>query len=198
MKPTTLARGLAALLVVASAAGCRTSATPHYYTLESTATAPGDAPAAHVGVLVGPVTVPASVDRPEFVVQVAPNRVEVDEFNRWAAPLSESIARTVAGDLSTLLGTADVATAPFANFTPTYRVTLNVQRFESQPGDAALIDAVWTLRKVSGGATRSGRTITREAVQGPGYEALAAAHSRALAKLSSSIADAIREAAGAP
>jgi uncharacterized lipoprotein YmbA len=29
-------------------------------------------------VMVGPVSVPAAVDRPEFVVQTAPNRVDVD------------------------------------------------------------------------------------------------------------------------
>jgi hypothetical protein len=39
------------------------------------------------------------VDQPEFVVQVAPNRVDVDEFNRWDAPLNDGIARAVAGDL---------------------------------------------------------------------------------------------------
>jgi uncharacterized lipoprotein YmbA len=49
--------------------------------------------------MVGPVSVPASVDQPEFVVQVAPNRVEVDEFNRWATPLNDAIAQVVAGDL---------------------------------------------------------------------------------------------------
>ena len=142
--------------------------------------------------MVGPVSVPASVDQPQFVVQVAPNRVEVDEFNRWAAPLSDSIARAVAGDLAVLLGTPDVATAPLANFNPAYRVTIDVQRFESVQGQAALVEAVWTVRKTAGGETRSGRTVAREAVQGDGFDALAAAHSRALATMSADIAAAIR------
>src|SRR5262249_27228266 len=156
-----------------------------------------DAPAATYGVSVGPITVPASVDRPQFVVQVAPNRVAFDEFNRWAAPLDESIARTVAGDLAVLLGTPRVATAPLANFDPAYRVTIAVQRFDSIPGDAVLIEAVWTIRDVTDGATRSGRTAAREAVQGEGFEELAAAHSRALAKLSGDIAAGIRAEAEA-
>jgi hypothetical protein len=42
----------------------------------------------------------------------------------------------------------------------------------------------------------SGRTTLREPVQGEGYDALAAAHSRALAGLSQDIAAAIRVAAG--
>jgi uncharacterized lipoprotein YmbA len=189
-----LARWLGVALLTAAVGGCGTSAPPRFYTLESVARASGS-PAASYGVLVGPVSVPASVDRPEFVVQVAPNRVAVDEFNRWAAPLAESIARTVAGDLAVLLGTPDVATAPFANFDPLYRVTINVQRFDSVQGDSVLVEAVWAVRRITGGQTRSGRTVAREAVHGDGFDALAAAHSRALATLSGDVAAAIRAAA---
>jgi hypothetical protein len=146
--------------------------------------------------MVGPVTVPASVDQPEFVVQDGSNRVDVEEFNRWAAPLSDGITRAVAGDLAVLLGTPDVATAPMANFNPAYWVTIDVQRFESTRGEGALLDAVWAVRKTTGGKTRSGRTVAQEAAQGDGYDALAAAHSRALARMSGDIAAAIRAEAG--
>src|SRR5262249_59690049 len=132
----------------------------------STASADGTE-AVRAGVIVGPVSVPASVDRPEFVVQVAPNRVEIDEFDRWAGRFGESIARTVAGDLAVLLG-ADVAPAPFANFDPTYRVTIDVQRFESVRGDSVTVEAVWVVRATAGGASRAGRTVAREAVRGAG------------------------------
>ena len=150
-------------LVAAAAAGCA-SAPARFYSLDSTAT-PDGAPAARAAVMVGPVSVPASVDQPEFVVQVAPNRVEVDEFNRWDAPLNDGIARALAGDLAVQLGTPEVAAAPLANFNPSYWVTIDVQRFESIPGQAALVEAVWTVR-AAGGETRSGRTVAREAVQG--------------------------------
>lgn len=178
---------------VATIAACAT-APARFYTLASTATSDGAA-SARYGVIVGPVSVPASVDRPELVVQVAPNRVELDEFNRWVAPLDESIARAIAGDLAVLLGTQDVATAPLANFNPAYRVTINVQRFESVPGQSALIDAVWAVRATRSGETRPGRTVARETVDGKDYDALAAAHSRALATVSADIAAAIRAAA---
>jgi uncharacterized lipoprotein YmbA len=181
--------GLAALL-----AGCA-SAPSRFYTLSSTATADGGA-AAPVAVLVGPVTVPADVDRPEVVVEVTSNRVDVDEFNRWAAPLGDAIARVVAGDLTVLLATPDVATAPMANFRATYRVTINVQRFASAPGRSARLDAVWTVQRVADGTTRSGRTTIDEVPTDDSYDALAAAHSRALARLSGDIAIAIRAEAG--
>ena len=142
--------------------------------------------------MVGPVSIPASVDQPEFVVQVAPNRVDVDEFNRWDAPLNDSIARVVAGDLAVQLGSPNVTTAQLANFNPSYWVTIDVRRFESVRGEAATVDAMWVVRRTTGKATRSGRTVAREAVQGDSFDALAAAHSRALATVSGDIAGAIR------
>jgi len=185
-----IAQVVSIALIAVVAAGCST-APAHFYSLASTATADGT-PATSASVMVGPVTIPASVDQPEFVVQVAPNRVEVDEFNRWVSPLSDAIARTVAGDLVVLLGTPDVASAQLANFTPDYRVTIDVQRFESIQGQGATLEAVWTVRKTAGGEIRSGRTVAREPVQGQDFETLAAAHSRAIAKMSADIAAAIR------
>jgi len=171
--------------------GCGTSAPPRFYRLDSAATATS-APSSQTAVMVGPVAIPPTVDRPEFVLQVAPNRVEVEEFDRWAAPLDDSIARTVAGDLSVLLASPNVTSIPLADFNPAYSVTLNVQRFESVKGTDALVDAVWVVRSAAHGKIRSGRTIAQESVQGEGFDALAAAHSRALARVSGDIAAAIR------
>jgi uncharacterized protein len=174
------------------AAAC-SSAPSHFYTLDPTAIDAGG-PAVRRAILVGPVSVPAAVDRPELVVQIAPNRVDIDEFNRWAGPLGDAIARTVAADLVTLLGTPDVVSGPLASFVPDYRVTIDVQRFESLPGRAIRLDAVWVVRPTAGGRVRSGRTTTSEALASPDYAAIAAAHSRALATLSADVAAAIRTA----
>ena len=185
---------LAAALMAFGVAGCGKSAPARFYTLASTATADGK-PTPGVSVAVGPVSVPASVDRPEFVVQSTPYRVEIQDFDRWASPLGDSIARTVVGDLVVLLGTPTVATAPFANFDPTYRVSINVDRFDSVLGDGIVFEAVWAVNTIQTDQTRSGRTVAREPAGGAGIEALAAAHSRAIAKLSADIAAAIRSAA---
>ncbi len=73
-----------------------------------------------------------------------------------------------------------------------YRAGVDVQSFQSAPGEAAILDAVWTVRRTKDGKAETGRTTAREAVQEKGYDALAAAHSRALARLSRDIADAVR------
>jgi uncharacterized protein len=177
------------VIVLVAVTGC-SSAPAKFYSLSSTSTPIGVAPA-NLAVLVGPISIPAGVDRPEFVVQDSANKVDIEEFNRWSAPLNDSIAKVVAGDLSALLGTPDVATAPLANFNAAYRVTIDVQRFDSIRGQGAVLDAVWVVRKANG-ETRTGRTVAHETVQGDSFDALAAAHSRALARMSSDIATVIR------
>jgi uncharacterized lipoprotein YmbA len=183
--------------VAAAMAGC-SSAPSRFYTLNATAKGNGGS-AVPCAVLVGPVFVPASVERPQFVVTTATNRVELEEFNRWAAPLGESIARVISTDLGVMLGTSRAASAPVPNFGPAYQVTIRIERFESALGGGkmageALVDAVWTIRNPSATSVDTGHTVAREPARGSDFEALAAAHSRALARVSSDIAVAIRMA----
>jgi len=178
------------IFVVIFVTGCA-SAPSHYYTL-SAAIEPA-ATSSDLSVVVGPVSVPAEVDRPQMVVSTGPNQVKVDEFNLWASPLQNNITRVVAENLVVLLGTPHVTLFPQTVSTDAdYRVAIEVQRFDSTLGDAATLDAVWTVRRMKGDKTETGRTTMREAVQEKGYDALAAAHSRAMTRLSRDIATAVQ------
>ena len=175
---------------VVTVTGCA-SPRSSFYTLNSTgkpATSGAD-----YSVSVGPVSVPAAVDRPQIVVRLEPNRVAIDEFHRWASPLQDAIARVVAENLAAMLGTPHVTV--FSQPTGAgarYRVLVDVLRFESAPGEAATMDAVWTVRSTKDGTTRSGRTTVSEPVPDREYATLAAAHSRALGRLSADLAGAIQ------
>jgi len=178
------------LSAIVLAAACGTSPPSRFYTLSATATP--TAASSTLVVAVGPVTVPAMVDRPEFVVNTGPNEVRLDDFNRWASPLQDNLSRAVAEDLVAILGTPRVILFPQPLATdPDYRVAIEVRTFESAPGNSAALDAVWTIRRSKDGKTQTGRTSVREKVADSGYEALAAAHSRAVARLGQDIADAI-------
>lgn len=184
-----------ALCALAAAwAGCATPRSA-FYTLSPAAKAAA-APAG-CSVSVGPVSVPEIVDRPQVVVRTGPNQVFFDEFNRWGSPLRYEIARVVAENLGRLLGTPMVTASPLpAAGDAAYRIAVDVIAFESSPGEAAVLDAAWTVRSGKDGAVRSGRTTVREGTQDDGYPALAAAHSRALGKASGDIAGAIRAMEG--
>jgi uncharacterized lipoprotein YmbA len=190
-----VARGMVGLALAAALSGC-VSPPAQFYTLAAIAQPEQGALPAAYAVRVDSVTIPAVVDRPQFVVQKSAHRVAIDEFNRWAAPLSASVARTLADNLGILLGTPRVVSGALAaSFEPAYRVTVDIQRFESVPGEAVTLDALWLVRRAGAAGAASGRSVLREPVQGSGYEALAAAHSRAIAGMSRDIASAIRAAA---
>jgi uncharacterized protein len=182
----TVAMSWALVLFVA---GCA-SKPSRFYTLSAAPSPP--VPPSDLSVTVGPVSVPAAVDRAQIVVALGPNQVRLDEFNRWDAPLQNAIARVVTENLVTLLGTPRVALSPQTLTTADYRVAIEVQRFESALGEAATLDAVWTVSRIKDGKSQTGRTAAREPTREKSYEALAAAHSRAVARLSQDIADAVR------
>jgi uncharacterized protein len=171
--------------------GCASSPS-RFYTLSpsSPPTSTTDATSSALTVIVGPVTIPAIVDMPQIVVSEGTNQVAADQFNLWASPLRNNIALVVGANLAALLGTPNVSSV--LRVDADYRVEVDVQIFESVPGDAATVSAMWTVRRVKDGKTQTGRTTVREPSPEKSYQALAAAHSRALNRLSTDLADSIR------
>src|SRR5438093_3406259 len=112
--------------LVVLAAGCASPAS-RFYTL-SAANAPA-ATSSNLSMVVGPVSVPAVVDRPQIVVTEGPNQVRLDEFNRWASPLQNNISRVVAENLVAILGTPRVILfSQTLGMDADYRAAIEVQR----------------------------------------------------------------------
>jgi uncharacterized protein len=185
--------GIVSLCIIAALwTGCASTTQSHFYTL-SPVSKPAASAVANYSVSVGPVTIPAAVDRPQIVVRVGPNQVDIDEFNRWASPLQNDIARVVAENLVLMLGIPDVTVFPQTTAAgASYRVVISVLRFDSVPGGAATLDAVWTVRGAKADQSRTGRATLSVPTQGGGFAPLVAAHSLALEKLSTDVAEAIR------
>ena len=187
-------RRLAALATACTlavlAASC-SSPPSRFYTLS--AVAPSGSATSQLSIVVGPVSVPPTIDRPQIVVTTSANQVALDEFNRWASSVSDNLASVVADNLAALLGTNRVAVSAQTVSTDfDYRVQIDVRNFESAPGKYAALDAFWAVRRVKDGKLQTGRTSVREDTQDGTYDALAAAHSRAVGRLSQDIADAVR------
>jgi uncharacterized lipoprotein YmbA len=181
-------------------AGCGgTSAEPHFYTLSMSGTIlphTTDASLKGIRIAVGPVTVPQTVDRPELVVRVSANEIALAEQHRWAQPLRNEIARAIAENLEQLLAGSQVVSYPtLASRKVDYRVVLDLQRFDSILGQTVTVDALWSISdEAGGGETVSGRSLTQEPTRAPSYQALVAAHTAALAKISAEIAETMKKA----
>lgn len=187
-------RAWTCLVFLALFAACGSAPKDQFYSLADGARAAHAAlPGLDYSVAVGPVFVPDLVDRPHFVLRTTGNEVRIAEHVRWAEPLKQGIARAVASDLAHLLDNGRVAARTYGPLDDAdYRVILEVQRFDSALGEAATLDLIWTVRRAKDAAQQTGRMRVLEPVQGADYEALVAAHARAIAAVSRNIADAIR------
>jgi uncharacterized lipoprotein YmbA len=182
-------------------AGCGSSPKETYYTLSAGGAMNGAAPASGestYSVAVGPITLPEAVDRPQLVLRVGPNEVTFVELHRWAGSLKSEIPRIIADNLAGYLNIRQVAAYPqSAGDNAEYRVLIDIQRFDSTLGESVAIDALWTIKRQSDGASRTGRSFAKES-SGGSYDAMVAAHSRALGTISREIAEAIRSMGTAP
>ena len=187
-----LANILIACAVATITAGCASSPS-RLYTLSPMAVTTAS-PISSYTVSVGPVSLPEVVNRLPIVIRTGPNQVSLSEFDRWASPLKAEISRVVAENLVLMLGTPQVTIFPQSlPADASYRVMIDVLRFDSEPGKAATIDAMWTVTSAKQEQTHRRRTKLTEPTQGDDYPALVAAHSRALGRLSADIARMIRE-----
>lgn len=191
-----LAAGVLAFAALTALSGCA-SPPSHFYTLS-----PGDVAAPAVAnppwlIEVAPVDMPPQVAKNQLVVQKDATQVDVLEQERWASLPADEVRRALSGDLTQRLGTIDVYGTPHPDGVPVYRVSVNVQRFESWPGSHALIDAVWSVRSLSTQNVMTCRSLLNEPVSG-GYDQLVAGHRQAVGALASSIASGVRTLAEAP
>jgi uncharacterized lipoprotein YmbA len=185
--------GMAALL-----AACATTDTDHFYTLNGAAAAPPSAsPAAggQIYIEMLAVNVPAQVKRKELVVATGAGQVDMLDHHRWIGPLADEIGHALSLQVSGELGAIDVYRTPYPAGAAPYRISTNVQRFESVPGQYALIDATWSVRRVGSETVLTCRSVLREPV-GQGYDALVAGHRAAIVKLGNAIAAAVRKGPG--
>ena len=149
-----------------------------------------------VSLAVGPVAIPAALDRAEIVTRDAGNVLSFSEYHRWAGPLEADIASVMAQNIATLLESDRVTPFTLENlfFQPTHRVVININRYDSQPAKEFLIDATWSIKDLKSRKMLLLRNSTlREPLASAEYEELVAAQSKALAAMSQEIAAALIE-----
>jgi len=169
------------------------SASSKYYVLSPLPlTKLSGAEGATIGVL--PLDLPDYLDRPQVVTRVSENELKLDEFNRWAEPLKDNFYRVLVENLSTLLTSAKVIeTVQRAKVPVTLYVGVDVAEFDGTLGGDVVLSVKWGLITSEGAKFLAAkRSSFKEPTGAATYEALVAAHSRAVATLSREIAEAIR------
>lgn len=165
-----------------------------FYLLSSLAAtqAEGSASPAGVAIGVGPVDLPAHLNRPQIVTRAEDNRLRIADFHNWGEPLRDNLTRVLAEDLSVLLATERVFTYPWRRSVPIdYRLRLDVSRFAAGPDPSVQLRCRWTLADAAGKTlhTRVSR-IDQAAVLGD-YDSIVGAMSRAVESLAREVAGSV-------
>lgn len=191
-------RSLAVAGALVLLAGCATSQPTRFYTL-APLTGTGSEPVARTrGLLVevGPVALPAYLDRTQIVTRVTPTRLELSDVHSWVEPLDGLFARTMAESLSVLLGSDEVLLWPQqGEVAADYRLEVQVLRFDTDETGKALLDARWLLYRAGEPEPLAVRReqIAEQAEEPAGYEQRVAAMSRAAAMLARRVAEQVAQ-----
>lgn len=188
-------RGLALPAALAVVAGC-VSLEPRpdptrYYVLEPEASPPASTRPAVPVLGVGPVRLPAYLDRPELVTRAGPARLEIATVERWAAPLDVLFARALAENLRAAVPAGEVVGEPWpVGAAPEWTVSVDVLRFEGEPDGTAVLEARWLVRR-GGALADQGSTIARERRASSDTAGTVVALSRTLGALARDVAAAV-------
>lgn len=130
-------------------AGCQSAPPVQFYVLEPihptiTATSP-ITPKTSVGI--GPLTLPAILDRNKIVTRQPNQVVQIAEFQHWAAPPQEILSETLARNLAILNPGLMVRNYPWTVYGQVdLQVIVDVKRFDTTPGQSANLEATWTIK----------------------------------------------------
>ncbi|MHB8067704.1 MAG: PqiC family protein [Desulfobaccales bacterium] len=201
MKVTASFRSLPIILLILAifAAGCLgRSQSPRFYALssiqEDPAISKSKRPAQNAVIGIGPVKLADYLDQPELITRTSDNQVLKAEYDRWIGSFKDNFINVLADNIGFLLSTERIYLYPWRTSVPIdYQVVLEVVRCDARLGDAALLVARWSILGPGKKLLKMNRSNIREPVQGGDYAAVVAAQSRALARLSQEIAQAIQK-----
>jgi uncharacterized lipoprotein YmbA len=189
---SALCRSFALVLALGCGAVLPKSEKSAFFVLTALQPAPATPSASVPSILLGPVVLPAYLDRRELVTRLGSNQLRAEELELWAEPLRDSLARTLEHDLTALLGPGRVQRLPWtAPSPPTIVVGVELRRFERTVAGQVEVEADWTVSEGRRGRVRRQTRVSLPA--GASTQTAVAALSQALATLSREIATAVQQ-----
>jgi uncharacterized protein len=148
---------------------------------------------------VGPVTLPPYLDRPQIVTRASRVKLDLAEFDQWAASLQDTVARVLAENLSLLIPTDRVVLHPWPRTTAIdYQVIVEVTQFDRALGGEVVLVARWSITAANEQELMMRKARFSAPAGGRDYKATVTAMSRTLEALSRDIAATIQSMAQQP
>jgi len=175
--------------------GC-TSAPVRYYTLTSPSDKTRPASETTLAIDVRVVHIPPQLHRSGLMVRTGPTELTILENERWASPLNDEIKDALRIELRRRLGRMTGWRPDFAKLT----LNVDVQQFEAQVGQYALLEASWSatlsgMGLPSNSARAATCTFQVEERIHTGYAEMVEGYQREIAALADAIAAVVTSSA---
>jgi hypothetical protein len=182
------------LCAMVQLSGCATTPMPHFYQLGIAADSQGVAANdAEDGPLIGigPIRLPGYLDRSQIVTRANATELNLSDSHRWAEPLQENFTRTLAEQLSQMLGTSTISIEPSRNRANLdLRIMVDVIRFDADRNGDVFLIAYWSVENLDDSMRFDQRksTIHVQGGRGPDYPGIVTGMSEAVYQLAREIA----------
>ncbi|MSP27113.1 MAG: membrane integrity-associated transporter subunit PqiC [Methylococcales bacterium] len=94
----------------------------------------------------GPLTLPAVLDRQQIVTRTENHGIQLAEFHQWAAPLKGNVIDVLSKNLEAQQANSIVRGYPWSAYGDMdYRIIIDISRFDSQLGKSANLEANWAI-----------------------------------------------------
>jgi len=186
------------LLCVSALLSACASTPTNFYTLESQSRSPAvttTASAKKLLIGIGPLTLPALLDRKGIVTRAENNSVQIAEFDQWAAPLQNNVIAVLAKNVAILKPSAIVRAYPWSVYgNVDYRVIIDISRFDTQLGKSANLEASWALMEEKNHTIVSnGQAKIEQPLNDATYNSAAQALSKLLSEFSQQLSMALAQ-----
>ncbi len=127
---------------------CLSTPPTRFYLLEPLSEAPSFSTTTekkrHIGI--GPISIPALLERKKIVTRLPDNSVKIAEFHQWASPLKNNIVQVLTHNLAILQADNLIRAYPWSAYgTVDYRIVIDIIRFDTRPEQSANLEASWSI-----------------------------------------------------
>ena len=136
-------------------AACGSSPPVRYFALSPMDSVQQQDPDDSVTLGVGPLRLPEYLNRSQIVTRGGGSEVEVDEFSRWAEPLTQALHRVVSTDVDNMMNGGMVIAFPLEAVVHNevdYRLLGEVTRFDADRSGRVVLDIQWGISATTGEA----------------------------------------------
>lgn len=183
-----LTKWLASLFISALLPACISTPPTQFYVLEPLSEPASASPASEKNrrIGIGPVSIPALLERKQIVTRLPDNSVKIAEFHQWAAPLKDNVAQVLTHNLAALQ-TGDLIRAyPWSAYGAVdYRLIIDIVRLDTRQDQSVNLEANWAIMNEKDHTLLSnGRSKIERPLNDPSYPATVKALNQILGELS--------------